>query len=76
MMGQWEENEYILVAMFQKRSRQETMEEIRSVLPLIKEDEEMQTLVEETLEKMVHMTDGEFQSMNLEPYRTEPVEAV
>lgn len=76
MMGRWEENEYILAAMFQKGSRKETMEEIHSVLSLIKEDEEMQALVEETLEKMAHMTDEEFQSMNLEPYRTEPMEAV
>ncbi len=76
MMGRWEENEYILAAMFQKGSRKETIEEIRNILPLIKEDEEMQTLVEKTLERMVHMTDGEFQSMNLEPYQTEPAEAV
>lgn len=76
MMGRWEENEYILVAMFQRGNRQETMEEIRSVLPLIKEDEEIQALVEETLKKMAYMTDREFQHMDLELYRSDPEEAV
>lgn len=76
MMERWEENEYILMAMFQKESRQKTMEEIRSVLPFIKDDEEMQVLAEGTLEKMSHMTDGEFLSMDLEPYQMEPEEAV
>ncbi len=76
MMERWEENEYILMAMFQKESRQKTMEEIRSVLPFIKDDEEMQALAEGTLEKMLHMTDREFLSMGLEPYQMEPEEAV
>lgn len=76
MMERWEENEYILMAMFQKENRQKTMEEIRSVLPFIKDDEEMQALAEGTLEKMSHMTDGEFLSMDLEPYQMEAEEAV
>lgn len=76
MMERWEENEYILMAMFQKESRQKTMEEIRSVLPFIKDDEEMQALAEGTLEKMSHMTDRKFLSMDLEPYQMEPEEAV
>lgn len=76
MMERWEENEYILMAMFQKENRQKTMEEIRSVLPFIKGDEEMQALTESTLEKMSHMTDVEFLSMDLEPYQMEPEEVV
>lgn len=76
MMERWEENEYILMAMFQKENRQKTMEEIRSVLPFIKDDEEMQALAEGTLEKMSHMTDGEFLSMDLEPYQMEAEEEV
>lgn len=76
MMERWEENEYILMAMFQKESRQKTMEEIRSVHPFIKDDEEMQALVASTLEKMSHMTDVEFLSMDLEPYQIEPEEVV
>lgn len=76
MMERWEENEYILMAIFQKENRQKTMEEIRSVLPFIKDDEEMQALAEGTLEKMSHMADREFLSMDLEPYQMEAEEAV
>lgn len=74
MMERWEENEYILMAMFQKESRQKTMEEIRGVFPFIKDDEEMQALAESTLEKMSYMTDREFLRMDLESYQMEPEE--
>ena len=35
MMVRFEENEYFLMAMFQKESRQATMEEIHNVIPYI-----------------------------------------
>ena len=41
MMVRFEENEYFLVAMFQKESRQATIEEIHSVIPYMETDEEM-----------------------------------
>lgn len=41
MMVRFEENEYFLMAMFQKESRQATIEEIYNVIPYIGRDEKM-----------------------------------
>lgn len=69
MMVRFEENEYMIMAMFQKGSRQQTMEEIQSVLPFIVEDGEILLLVNSTLEKMEHLSDETFLNLDLEPYQ-------
>lgn len=73
-MMKFEENEYILMAMFQRENRLQTMSEIRGILPFVKDDEEILSLANTTLEKMGRITDREFSTFNLEPYRQEPVE--
>lgn len=73
-MIRFEENEYILIAMFQKESRQATIDEIHSVIPYIGRDEEMLALINSTLEKLWFLSDEAFSSMDLELYRQEPVE--
>lgn len=74
MMVRFEENEYILIAMFQKESRQATIEEIRSVIPYISRDEEMLILINNTLEKLWFLSDEAFLNMDLESYKEEPME--
>lgn len=74
MMVRFDENEYLIMAMFEKENRQQTMREIRGVIPFLKEDAEMLALVNSTLEKMGRISDREFSSMDLEPYRQEPME--
>lgn len=74
MMVRFEENECLVMAMFQKKSRQQTMREIRSAIPFVKEDAEMLSLVNSTLEKMERISDRDFAGMDLEPYRQEPME--
>ena len=74
MMVRFEENEYFLVAMFQKESRQATIEEIHKAIPYIGRDEDLQTLIISTLEKLWFLSDESFLSMDLEPYRQEPME--
>lgn len=74
MMAGFEENEYMIMAMFQRESRRQTMEEIQSVLPFIMEDGEMLLLVNSTLEKMEHLSDEAFLNLDLEPYREETAE--
>ncbi len=69
-----EENEYILMAMFQRESRQETIDKIHSVIPYVSRDEEMLFLINSTLEKLWFLSDEAFLSLDLEPYRQEPVE--
>ena len=73
-MMRFEENEYIMMAMFQRENRLQTMSEIRGILPFAKDDEEILSLVNTTLEKLGRISDREFSALDLEPYRQEPVE--
>lgn len=74
MRVRFEEEEYFVMAMFEKDTRTGTMEEIRRVLPFISEDGEMFVLVNSTLKKMEQLTDQEFSGMDLETYAQEPAE--
>ena len=74
MRVRFEEEEYFVMAMFEKDSRIRTMEEICRVLPFISEDGEMLALVNSTLKKMEQLTDQEFSGMDLETYAQEPAE--
>lgn len=74
MITKFEENEYFLVAMFQKESRQATIEEIHNVIPYIGKNEEMLALINSTLEKLWFLSDEAFLNMDLEQYRQEPLE--
>ncbi|NBH35765.1 hypothetical protein D3Z58_20025 [Clostridiaceae bacterium] len=74
MMVGFEENEYFLIAMFQRESRQATIEEIHQVIPYIGRDEEMLILINSTLEKLWLLTDEAFFNLDLESYKEEPVE--
>lgn len=73
-MIRFEENEYILIAMFQKESRQATIDEIHSVIPYIGRDEEMLVLINSTLEKLNFLSDKAFGGLDLEIYKQEPME--
>ena len=72
----FDEDEFFVMAMFEKDTRTGTMEEIRRVLPFISEDGEMLALVNSTLKKMEQLTDQEFSRLDLETYEQEPVEEV
>ena len=74
MRVRFEEEEYLVMAVFEKDTRTGTMEEIRRVLPFISEDGEMLALVNSTLKKMEQLTDQEFSGMDLETYAQEPAE--
>ena len=74
MRVRFEEEEYFVMAMFEKDTRTGTMEEIRRVLPFSSEDGEMLALVNSTLKKMEQLTDQEFSGMDLETYAQEPAE--
>ena len=74
MRVRFDEEEYFVMAVFEKDTRTGTMEEIRRVLPFISEDGEMLALVNSTLKKMEQLTDQEFSGMDLETYAQEPAE--
>lgn len=67
-------DELFVMAMFEKNSRIETMQEIRRILPFVKEDAEMLNLINATLKKMERLTDQEFSAIDLEVYRQETME--
>lgn len=73
-MMRFEEDEYIMMAMFQRDSRLQTMNEIRGILPFAEGDEEIINLANTTLEKLGRISDKEFLNLDLEPYMQEPVE--
>lgn len=73
-MVKFEENEYLIMAMFQMENRQQTMREIRSAAPFLKDDAEILSLVNSTLAKMKKLSDQEFALLDLEPYKQDPVE--
>ena len=73
-MVRFEENEYFLIAMFQRESRQATIGEIHQVIPYIGRDEEMLILINSTLEKLWLLSDEAFLNLDLEPDKEEPVE--
>ena len=69
MRVRFEEDEMFVMAMFKKENRLATMQEIRRIFPFIKEDVEMLTLVNHTLEKMEQLTNQEFAVIDLEDYQ-------
>ncbi len=73
-MVRFEENEYFLIAMFQRESRQATIGEIHQVIPYIGRDEEMLILINSTLEKLWLLSDEAFLNLDLESYKEEPME--
>ena len=74
MRVRFAEEEYFVMAVFEKDTRTGTMEEIRRVLPFISEDGEMLALVNSTLKKMEQLTDQEFSRLDLETSAQEPAE--
>ena len=60
MRVRFEEEEYFVMAMFEKDTRTGTMEEIRRVLPFISEDGEMLALVNSTLKKICPVPTEEY----------------
>lgn len=74
MTVHFEENEYMLMAMSQKGSRQETIEGIRGVIPFTAEDEEISALIRDTLGKMENISDEMFLGLDLEIYKEDAME--
>ena len=70
----FEEDELIVMAMFEKDNRQDTIREIEEVLPFIEDDTEVESLVIGTIEKLKLMSDEEFSKLDLEECKQEPVD--
>ncbi|MCD8231133.1 MAG: transposon-transfer assisting family protein [Clostridiales bacterium] len=67
----FDENEYVVMAMFETADRTHSAQAIAEVLPYIEDDEELTEIVRSTLDKMGQITDQEYRKLDLEPYRQE-----
>lgn len=67
----FEQDEYIVMAMFEAESRQATIRQIEEIVPFIQNDIELVKIVTGTIEKMKRMPDAQFAQLDLEPYRRE-----
>lgn len=65
----FEQDEYLVMAMFDTGNCQQTMEKVQESLPYIKDDEELHKLVIETIEKMKRLSEEEYRAIDLEPYK-------
>lgn len=68
----FEQDEMLVMAMFDAGNRKHTLERIEEVVPYVQNDEEVLPLVVNTIEKMKRISDAEFHKLDLEPYKQEP----
>ena len=64
----FDENELMIMAMFEQPTRTETMRYIEEVVPFVEEDAEVFPLVASTMKKMRSISDMEFSKLDLKPY--------
>ncbi|MED9882880.1 MAG: transposon-transfer assisting family protein [Blautia sp.] len=69
MKVRFNEDEYTIMAMFEREGRKQTMQEIYNVSRFLKEDAEMLALVNSTLNKMRNISDQDFMEMDLTSYQ-------
>lgn len=67
----FEQDEYLVMAMFDTGNCQQTMKKVEDSLPYIKGDQELYTLVMGTVEKMKRLSEEEYRAIDLEPYKQE-----
>lgn len=65
----FEENENIVLAMFDAGNRQTTLERISEILPYVEDDGEVYALAVSTIEKLKRISDMEYHKFDLEPYK-------
>lgn len=68
----FEQDEMLVMAMFDAGNRRHTLERLEEVIPYARDDEEVLPLVINTMEKMKRLSDAEFHKLDLEPYKQEP----
>lgn len=67
----FEENEYLVMAMFEESDRLSTIKRIEEAVRFVEEDPEVYPLVMTTIEKMKCISDADFKKLDLEPYKQE-----
>lgn len=74
MKVKFEENEYLVLAMFDTGNRSTTIEKITEILPHVEDDEEVYALAIQTIEKLKRISNAEYHKIDLTPYLQKPEE--
>lgn len=69
MKIRFEENEMLVIAMFDTGNRQTTLKDMRDALPFVEDDNEIYSLVIQTIEKMKCITDMDYHELALDYYK-------
>ena len=69
MKIRFEENEMLVIAMFDTGNRQTTLNDMRDALPFVEDDNEIYSLVIQTIEKMKRITDMDYHELALDYYK-------
>lgn len=69
MKIRFEENEMLVIAMFDTGNRQTTLNDMQEALPFVEDDNEIYSLVIQTIEKMKCITDMDYHELALDYYK-------
>ncbi|WP_223386348.1 transposon-transfer assisting family protein [Faecalibacterium prausnitzii] len=70
----FDENELMIVAMFEQDTAENTKKELEEVLPYVADDMAVRLLVEQMISKMENLPDEQFKNLELDLYRPDAPE--
>ena len=70
----FDENELMIMAMFEQDTEENTKKELAEVLPYVADDMAGRLLVEQVISKMENLTDEQFKNLELGLYRPDAPE--
>lgn len=70
----FDENELMVMAMFEQDTAENTKKELEAVLPYVVDDMAVRLLVEQVISKMENLPDEQFMNLELDLYRPDAPE--
>ena len=70
----FDENELMVMAMFEQDTAENTKKELEAVLPYVVDDMAVRLLVEQVISKMENLPDEQFNNLELDLYRPDAPE--
>lgn len=70
----FDENELMIMAMFEQDTAENTMKELEEVLPYVADDMVVRLLVEQMISKMENLPDEQLKNLELDLYRPDAPE--
>ena len=70
----FDENELMIMAMFEQDTAENTKKELEEVLPYVVDDMAVRLLVEQVISKMENLPDEQFMNLELDLYRPDAPE--